>query len=96
MTGFQPHPGLVVDAAGNDVPALDIARIVEAMGAQVETNDYFDVEGTQQKILGLLEKGGVNVLILKQSCALSPREEGEEVVPAEFRRICLPGRKLRL
>ena len=79
MTGFQPHPGLAMNAAGNDVPALDIARIVEAMGAQVETSDPFDIEDTQQKILGLLEKGGVNVLILKQSCALSPEKKGRKM-----------------
>jgi indolepyruvate ferredoxin oxidoreductase alpha subunit len=79
MTGFQPHPGLVMDAAGNDVPALDIARIVEAMGAHVETDDPFNVEGTQQKVLDLLEKGGVNVLILKQSCALSPEKKGRKL-----------------
>lgn len=79
MTGFQPHPGLVKDAAGNNVPALDIAVIVEAMGAHVEKGDPFDVDETQQKILGLLEKGGVNVLILKQSCALSPEKKGNKM-----------------
>jgi indolepyruvate ferredoxin oxidoreductase alpha subunit len=90
MTGFQPHPGLVVDAAGNNVPALDIARIVEAMGVQVEKNDPFDVEGTQQKILGLLEKGGVNVLILKQSCALSPEKKGRKLYQLDLdASVCL-------
>jgi len=90
MTGFQPHPGLVVDAAGNNVPALDIARIVEAMGVQVEKNDPFDVEGTQQKILGLLEKGGVNVLILKQSCALSPEKKGRKLFQLDLdASVCL-------
>lgn len=79
MTGFQPHPGLKMDAAGNDVPALDIGRIVAAMGAHVETSDPFDIEGTQLKILGLLEKGGVNVLVLKQSCALSPEKKGRKL-----------------
>ncbi|MBR9980006.1 MAG: indolepyruvate ferredoxin oxidoreductase, partial [Desulfatitalea sp.] len=54
MTGFQPHPGLAVDAAGHSVQALDIARICEAMGATVYQGDPFDLERTQQTILQLL------------------------------------------
>lgn len=75
MTGFQPHPGLTVDAAGNNVPALKIADIARAFGAHVEISDPFDIEATQKKILALLDKKGVNVLILKQICALSPEKK---------------------
>lgn len=90
MTGFQPHPGLEVDAAGNDVLALDIAGIVGAMGAHVETNDPFDIDGTQQKILDLLERGGVNVLILKQICALSPEKKGRKLFQVNLdESVCL-------
>ena len=46
---------------------------------KVETSDPFDVEGTQQKVLGLLKKGGVKVLILKQSCALFPEKKGRKL-----------------
>ena len=79
MTGFQPHPGLTVDAAGNQVPALDIAKIVRAMGAHVEESDPFEIEATRDKLLELLQKGGVNVLILKQSCALCPEKKGKKL-----------------
>lgn len=78
MTGFQPHPGLPEDAAGEDVPALDIAGIARAMGARVDTADPFDLDTTQQKLLDLLQKGGVNVLILRQICALSPEKKGKK------------------
>jgi indolepyruvate ferredoxin oxidoreductase alpha subunit len=30
MTGFQPHPGLPVDAAGNEVPAIDVPAFSNA------------------------------------------------------------------
>ncbi|UCD79182.1 MAG: indolepyruvate ferredoxin oxidoreductase subunit alpha [Desulfobacterales bacterium] len=79
MTGFQPHPGSSVNAAGSDVPALDIARIATAMGAHVEESDPFEIETTQNKLLELLQKGGVNVLILKQSCALGPEKKGKKL-----------------
>jgi indolepyruvate ferredoxin oxidoreductase alpha subunit len=73
MTGFQPHPGLTIDAMGDDVPAIDIARVCEAMGAKVEIKDPFDIEETEKSLNRLLEdKGGVKVLILQQACALSP------------------------
>jgi indolepyruvate ferredoxin oxidoreductase alpha subunit len=80
MTGFQPHPGSEADAAGNAVPALDIASIAEAMGAHVEQSDPFEVAATQKKLLSLLDKGGVNVFILKQGCALGPEKKGRKLL----------------
>lgn len=80
MTGFQPHPGLSVDAAGKPVLALDIAAICEAMGAAVHQCDPFDVATTQEKLLELLGSDeGVHVLILKQLCALSPQKKGKRM-----------------
>ncbi len=79
MTGFQPHPGSEEDAAGNAVPALDIAEIAKAMGAHVEQSDPFEVAATQNKLLSLLDKGGVNVFILKQGCALGPEKKGRKL-----------------
>ena len=75
MTGFQPHPGLPVDAAGNSVPAIDVIRVCQSMGAIVRICDPFDLEQTQQTLFKLLERKGVNVLILKQICTLSPEKK---------------------
>jgi indolepyruvate ferredoxin oxidoreductase alpha subunit len=72
MTGFQPHPGLPVDAAGNKVPAIDVTRLAQSMGAHVQVCDPFDLQSTQKTLLELLEQKGVNILVLKQICALSP------------------------
>lgn len=80
MTGFQPHPGLTVDATGNTVQALDITRICEAMGARVQTCDPFDLQTTQAILLEMLQsKEGLKVLILKQRCALSPERKGRRM-----------------
>ena len=75
MTGFQPHPGLPVDAAGNQVPAIDIPRVCQAMGANVLVCDPFDLQNTQRTLCSLLEKKGLNILVLKQICALSPEKK---------------------
>jgi indolepyruvate ferredoxin oxidoreductase alpha subunit len=79
MTGFQPHPGSSEDAAGNAVPALDIGRIAEAVGANVVKADPFEVDSTRKKLLALLDRKGVNVLILEQGCALGPEKKGRKL-----------------
>lgn len=78
MTGFQPHPGLPVDATGAEARQVDIAKICAAIGARVLTRDPFDLEETRMTINRLLEEKGVNVLILKQICALSPEKKGKK------------------
>jgi len=74
MTGFQPHPGLHVDAMGGDAQPLDIGKICASMGARVEVRDPFDLKGTRAIINELMEEKGAKVLILKQMCALSPEK----------------------
>jgi indolepyruvate ferredoxin oxidoreductase alpha subunit len=79
MTGFQPHPGLEVDAAGEKVLGLDPARICEAMGATVRKCNPFDLEETQRNLFELLEKkDGVKVLVLSKPCALSPERKAKK------------------
>ncbi|MDY6855900.1 MAG: thiamine pyrophosphate-dependent enzyme [Thermodesulfobacteriota bacterium] len=76
MTGFQPHPGLNVNAIGEEVPGIDIAEVCRAIGAKVEVRDPFDLEETQKTLLELMDdKEGVKVLVLRQICALSPEKK---------------------
>jgi indolepyruvate ferredoxin oxidoreductase alpha subunit len=78
MTGFQPHPGLPVDAMGGEAPPLDIAAICRAIGAKVTISDPFDLARTQAALPALVEKKGVKVHILRQICALSPEKKGKK------------------
>ncbi|MBW2062295.1 MAG: indolepyruvate ferredoxin oxidoreductase [Deltaproteobacteria bacterium] len=76
MTGFQSHPGLNINAMKDEVPALDIPAICQAMGARVEVRDPFDLEETQKTLNELMEyTEGTKVLVLKQACALSPEKK---------------------
>lgn len=78
MTGFQPHPGMPLSATGGELPALDIGRICQAMGAEVATADPFDLQGAAATIGDLIDRpGGTRVLILRQPCALSPAKKGK-------------------
>jgi indolepyruvate ferredoxin oxidoreductase alpha subunit len=75
MTGFQAHPGLNVDAMGNEAPGIEIEEVCRSLGATVEIRDPFDLEETQKTLNQLIEKDGLKVLILRQICALSPEKK---------------------
>lgn len=76
MTGFQPHPGLEVNALGDRVPAVDIAGICRALGARVEERDPFELEEARTILNELMEDDeGLKVLILRQKCGLSPERK---------------------
>ena len=79
MTGFQSHPGLPVDAAGNEAPAIDVVNLCEAMGATVRVSDPFDPEKTRQTLFELFDIQGLKVLVLKQICALSPEKKAKKM-----------------
>jgi indolepyruvate ferredoxin oxidoreductase alpha subunit len=79
MTGFQPHPGLAISAMGEAVPAVDIAKICQAIGAKVAITDPFDLEGTSKMLTSFMaERGSLKVLIMRQICALSPEKKGKK------------------
>jgi len=79
MTGFQPHPGQDFNVLGETAPPIDIAKICAAIGAQVKVHDPFDLEGTRRILNDFIaDKRGVNVLILRQYCALSPQRRDKK------------------
>jgi indolepyruvate ferredoxin oxidoreductase alpha subunit len=90
MTGFQSHPGLTVDARGDEVPAIDVTRVCEAMGATVRICDPFDIDNTRQTLFELFEMKGLKVLVLKQMCALSPEKKAKKMYDVSVdENICL-------
>jgi indolepyruvate ferredoxin oxidoreductase alpha subunit len=71
MTGFQPHPGTGKKASGETAPVLDLKAICQALGAEVEEADPFQLAETTETLLRLLQEGkGPRVLILRRECAL--------------------------
>jgi indolepyruvate ferredoxin oxidoreductase alpha subunit len=76
MTGFQPHAGTGETATGSPAPIVDIEKLCSALGVRVETCDPFDLRGTTEKILDLIDDaGGVRVLISRRKCALVKAKE---------------------
>ncbi|MBN2282403.1 MAG: 4Fe-4S binding protein [Deltaproteobacteria bacterium] len=91
MTGFQPHPGLDVNALGDTVPSIDIADVCRSMGARVEVRDPFDLEETRKVLNELMEdEEGLKVLILRQICTLSPEKKaGKKYEMSINEEICI-------
>jgi indolepyruvate ferredoxin oxidoreductase alpha subunit len=76
MTGFQPHPGVGINAMGDEVVPLSIEGICRAFGARVEVTDPFDLKGTRQTLLQMLkDPEGLKVLIMRRKCALLELKE---------------------
>jgi len=87
MTGFQPHPGIPADAKGNSLPVVDVEKVCKAIGAETAVSDPFDIAGTRELLLDLLEHNkGARVLILRQSCALSPQKKAQKKYRVSVRR----------
>ena len=83
MTGFQPHPGVGINAMGDEVAPLSIERICRAFGAKVEVTDPFDLKGTRHTLLQMLkDPEGLKVLIMRRKCALLKVKE--EKVPKKI------------
>jgi len=71
MTGFQPHPGVGMNAMGEEVTPVDIEKVCRAFGAKVEVTDPFDLPETRQKVLQALEDlEGAKVIIMRHKCAM--------------------------
>ena len=78
MTGFQSHPGLCVNAMNENVPAVSLEAVCQALGARVEVQDPFDLDGARKTLNRLIrDHKGVSVLIMRQICALSPEKRGK-------------------
>jgi indolepyruvate ferredoxin oxidoreductase alpha subunit len=71
MTGFQPHPGIDRNAAGDAAPKVDAEKLCKALGIPVTIVDPYDVKQTRDEFLNILQGGdGPKVVICKRECAL--------------------------
>jgi indolepyruvate ferredoxin oxidoreductase alpha subunit len=70
---------------------VDIEEVCRGFGAPVVTADPFDIKDTQAKLLSIMEAPpGVKVLVLRQSCALSPEKKGKKQFEMEVdEKLCL-------
>jgi len=78
MTGFQPHPGVGVNAMGEAAPVIDIENLCRELDIPVEVMDPFDITENTKRLVDLMKDGeGVRVVIMRHPCALL-RAPGEK------------------
>lgn len=72
MTGFQPHPGVGVNAMGEQAPIVDMEALCRSLGAKVEVCDPFDLKNTTETLVRLMadEEPGAKVVIMRRICEL--------------------------
>jgi len=79
MTGFQPHPGTLLDAIGDPAVPVDIEDLCRSLGCAVEVADPFDLEDAEQKLRDLVNREDTKVMIYRRKCGLIVfREEGPQ------------------
>ena len=71
MTGGQPNPGLPVDGVLDNAPAIDIVKIVEAIGVEfIRTVNPHRIKQTIETYKEALQYDGVSVIITQYPCTL--------------------------
>jgi indolepyruvate ferredoxin oxidoreductase alpha subunit len=78
MTGFQPHPGVGVNAMGKAAPVVDIEGLCRGLDIPLEVMDPFDITENTKRLAELMsDRDGVRVVIMRRPCALlrSPDEK---------------------
>lgn len=78
MTGFQPHPGIGVNAMGKSAPVVDIEQLCRGMDIPVEVMDPFNIAENTKRLVDLMsDSHGVRAVIMRRPCALL-RPPGEK------------------
>jgi indolepyruvate ferredoxin oxidoreductase alpha subunit len=76
MTGFQPHPGVGVNACGEECSAVSIEDIVRACGVtQAKTVDTYNIEDLENSIEAGVKYGGPAVIIATSPCRMLALKE---------------------
>ena len=86
MTGHQSHPGVPIDAMGDEAPEIGIKGLVEAIGVEfVEGVDPYRFDRLEETMRRALSFDGVSVVIARRECALLTvrrrRNRGEAIIP---------------
>ncbi|GAB4345086.1 MAG: indolepyruvate ferredoxin oxidoreductase subunit alpha [Candidatus Abyssubacteria bacterium] len=70
MTGFQPHPGIGVNALGDPTTAVSIEEVCKGLGFHVEVRDPFEVNDAVETLYDLMQSDESSILILRRTCGL--------------------------
>lgn len=76
MTGFQPHPGVGINACGEECSAVSIEDIVKACGvSQAKTVDTYNIDDLENSIEAGVKHEGPAVIIATGPCRMLALKE---------------------
>lgn len=76
MTGFQPHPGTGETALGEDVPRVDMVKLLEGCGVNwIKTVDPVNLKPAIKAVKEAMDYDGVAVVIMKRACVNLPVQD---------------------
>ncbi|MEW6142822.1 MAG: indolepyruvate ferredoxin oxidoreductase subunit alpha [Chloroflexota bacterium] len=84
MTGHQPHPGTGVSAKGEPSQAVDIEKVVRAIGVQnVKVVNAFDLKEVRDAIRTAIDSNQLSVIITRGGCSvLLKKRTGQMAIDA--------------
>ncbi|MDD3642554.1 MAG: indolepyruvate ferredoxin oxidoreductase subunit alpha [Candidatus Krumholzibacteria bacterium] len=75
MTGGQDHPGTARTLMGEKTHAIDLVRLVKALGVEhVRVVDPYDLEETSAALREEIERDAPSVIITNRPCMLFPKK----------------------
>jgi indolepyruvate ferredoxin oxidoreductase alpha subunit len=75
MTGHQDHPGSGISAQGIATKAVDIEKLVRAIGVNdVQVVNSFDIKSVRTAIKSALENNELSVVIVRGNCAVKNKK----------------------
>lgn len=73
MTGFQPHPGTGQTAMGEEVPIVDMVKLIEGCGVKsIKIVDPVNLKAAVQAVKESLDYQQPSVVIMKRECINLP------------------------
>jgi indolepyruvate ferredoxin oxidoreductase alpha subunit len=76
MTGFQPHAGSGVNLYGELSRKVDIVKLGEAIGVNVNYVDPYNIKETYETLKKVVQKDGVSLVVASQPCYLKGSKQG--------------------
>lgn len=80
MTGFQPHPGSGTNIYKEQIPAISLEKIGEALGIKTRVVNPYLMEEAKAAVAEAVEEEGVSLVISRAPCLLLSSRRGEKEV----------------
>jgi len=83
MTGHQPHPGTGMTMMGQQRPAVDMKKLLEALGITVIIADPLDIAASEAAVQAAVQADDMTAIIFRSPCIARIKPKGRYEVEQE-------------